>query len=48
MRTGTMNQLAKWAEMGYLAPGYPGSIATTVRWDDPAETSPIGCAPMWT
>ncbi len=35
---GTMNQLAKWAAVGYLAPGYPASINTVVRWNDPAQS----------
>lgn len=34
---GSMNQLAKWASMGYLNGNYPSTIATTVRWDDPAQ-----------
>lgn len=34
---GVSNQLAKWASVGYLDGGYPSSIATTVRWDDPAQ-----------
>jgi len=35
---GTMNQLAKWAAVGYLEPGYPAAINTVVRWDDPAQS----------
>lgn len=34
---GVRNQLVKWVEKGYLAPGYPKNILTTVRWDDPAQ-----------
>ncbi|MCB0770797.1 MAG: hypothetical protein KDC00_10380 [Flavobacteriales bacterium] len=33
-RDGARNQLIKWVEEGYLAPGYPKNIKTTVRWDD--------------
>lgn len=32
---GTMDQLAKWQSMGYLAPGSPDVIDAVVRWDDP-------------
>ncbi len=31
---GVKNQLAKWEEMGYLAPGYPDNIETVVDWQD--------------
>ena len=31
---GVKNQLAKWEEMGYLAPGYPENIETVVDWED--------------
>lgn len=31
---GAKNQMIKWVEEGYLAPGYPKNIMTTVRWDD--------------
>lgn len=31
---GTMNQLEKWVEMGYLADGYPTNIDTVVDWED--------------
>lgn len=34
---GTMNQLEKWEQVGYLAPGYPTNINTTVKWDDPTQ-----------
>lgn len=36
--SGTMNQLAKWSQMGYLQGGYPSDIATTVKWDDPTQS----------
>jgi len=36
---GLMNQLMKWAEMGYLAPTYPSEIETMVNWED--ETKPM-------
>ena len=32
---GSMNQLAKWTAVGYLNSGYPSSIATVAKWDDP-------------
>lgn len=35
--SGTAGQLEKWASVGYLRGGYPTNIATTVRWDDPAQ-----------
>ncbi|MBS1568614.1 MAG: hypothetical protein JST45_04150 [Bacteroidetes bacterium] len=35
---GPMNQLAKWAAMGYLEGGYPNNIETVAKWDDPGET----------
>lgn len=35
---GPMNQLAKWASIGYLDGNYPTHIETVARWDDPAET----------
>jgi uncharacterized repeat protein (TIGR03806 family) len=35
---GTMNQLAKWEQVGYLAPGYPTSINTVVDWRDDTQT----------
>ncbi len=31
---GSMDQLSKWIQKGYLAPGLPSEINTTVRWDD--------------
>lgn len=31
---GTMDQLSKWIQVGYLAPGVPSTIEATVRWDD--------------
>ena len=34
---GPMNQLAKWVDMGYLAPNYPDSIDTTVNWEDGSQ-----------
>lgn len=34
---GTMNQLEKWLEVGYLEDGFPDNIETTVAWDDPAQ-----------
>jgi uncharacterized repeat protein (TIGR03806 family) len=34
---GTMNQLAKWEQFGYLEPGTPADILTTVKWDDPTQ-----------
>lgn len=34
---GTMGQLAKWQEVGYLAPGVPSTINTTVAWDDATQ-----------
>ena len=34
---GDMNQLARWHAVGYLAAPPPGSIATTVRWDDATQ-----------
>lgn len=34
---GIMNQLMKWAEMGYLAPTYPSEIETMVNWEDETE-----------
>ena len=30
-----MDQLAKWETMGYLAGGYPSTIETVAKWDDP-------------
>lgn len=35
---GTWNQLSKWEALGHLASGYPTSIETVARWDDPDET----------
>lgn len=35
---GPMNQLAKWEAEGYLHSGYPSSIETMAKWDDPDET----------
>ena len=35
---GTMNQLAKWQEVGYLNSGLPANIETVVRWDDPSQS----------
>lgn len=35
---GTMNQLEKWVEMGYLAPNYPNSIDTVVNWEDGTQS----------
>jgi uncharacterized repeat protein (TIGR03806 family) len=34
---GTMDQLAKWEQTGYLAPGTPSTVNSTVRWDDANE-----------
>ena len=34
---GLMNQLMKWAEMGYLSPTYPSEIETMVDWEDETE-----------
>jgi len=34
---GSMNQLAKWESVGYLAAGSPSTITTTVKWDDPTQ-----------
>jgi uncharacterized repeat protein (TIGR03806 family) len=34
---GTMGQLARWVQEGYLADGYPSTITTTVRWDDVSQ-----------
>lgn len=34
---GTANQLAKWSDVGYLEGGFPGTIETVAKWDDPAE-----------
>jgi uncharacterized repeat protein (TIGR03806 family) len=36
--SGTMNQLDKWAEMGYLMNGYPSDIDTVVDWEDGTKT----------
>lgn len=35
---GPMNQLAKWAALGYLESGYPTTIDRVARWDDPDES----------
>ncbi|MBL8001602.1 MAG: hypothetical protein JNL05_06535 [Flavobacteriales bacterium] len=35
---GPMNQLAKWEQVGYLAPGYPASINTVVDWRDATQS----------
>jgi uncharacterized repeat protein (TIGR03806 family) len=35
---GTMNQLTKWNQFGYLNSGYPSNIETVVRWDDPTAS----------
>ncbi|WP_233450972.1 Ig-like domain-containing protein [Hanstruepera ponticola] len=35
--SGVMNQMAKWADFGYLEDSYPNEIETTVSWDDPNE-----------
>lgn len=35
---GPMNQLEKWASVGYLESGYPSNIETVAKWDDPDET----------
>jgi len=35
---GSMNQLAKWTQVGYLSGGYPANINTTVRWDDASQS----------
>jgi uncharacterized repeat protein (TIGR03806 family) len=32
---GTMDQMAKWEAMGYLTSGYPATIETVAKWDDP-------------
>ncbi|HKK40554.1 MAG TPA: hypothetical protein VJ949_14130 [Cryomorphaceae bacterium] len=34
---GIMNQLMKWAEMGYLEPTYPSEIETVVDWEDESQ-----------
>ncbi|HEY0976588.1 MAG TPA: hypothetical protein VGE21_03890, partial [Flavobacteriales bacterium] len=34
---GTMDQLSKWVEMGYLTDAVPSEIVSTVRWDDPSQ-----------
>lgn len=34
---GPMDQMAKWVQMGYLNAGYPGTIETVVKWDDPTQ-----------
>lgn len=34
---GVMNQLMKWAEMGYLEPTYPSEIETMVDWEDETQ-----------
>ncbi len=34
---GTMNQLQKWEEFGYLSDGYPSNIETVVNWKDMTE-----------
>jgi len=31
---GSMDQLSKWTQVGYLAQGTPSAINATVRWDD--------------
>ena len=35
---GIMNQLMKWAEMGYLSPDYPAEIESMVDWEDDSES----------
>lgn len=35
---GMINQLEKWADMGYLDPSYPADIQTVVDWTDPSES----------
>jgi len=35
---GPMNQLEKWEQQGYLQPGWPSTIETVARWDDPEES----------
>lgn len=34
---GTMNQLSKWQEVGYLSGNVPSEIVTTVAWDDASK-----------
>lgn len=34
---GTMNQLDKWVEMGYLSPNYPSNINSVVNWEDTSQ-----------
>jgi len=34
---GVMNQLMKWAELGYLEPTYPSEIETMVDWEDETQ-----------
>lgn len=34
---GSMNQLEKWVEFGYLEDTFPDNIESTVAWDDPNE-----------
>ena len=36
---GSMNQLDKWRDFGYLTNSYPDTIESTVAWDD--ETQPL-------
>ena len=36
--SGTMNQLDKWVEMGYLSPGYPSNITSVVDWTDTSQS----------
>jgi uncharacterized repeat protein (TIGR03806 family) len=35
---GVMNQLMKWAEVGYLSPDYPADIQTVVDWKNTEES----------
>jgi len=35
---GTMNQLDKWVEMGYLMNNYPSTIDTVVDWEDSSKS----------
>ena len=34
---GVMEQLAKWAQVGYLTGGYPATVDRVAKWDDPTE-----------
>ncbi|MCK7589428.1 hypothetical protein M0G43_02460 [Subsaxibacter sp. CAU 1640] len=38
---GSMNQLEKWVEMGYLSNSYPSNIETVVDWEDGTKSLEI-------